>query len=416
MEAAHLIISTHHHSLSKNRRRRSSATPWPTRAQNSPEQSIISDRRWSRAVFSLTLRRHRPLVSKVVATCCSSGMLITFFELADIVVWDVVDDDEGPRSVMGLMDQESSRRKSFFSSSSSQDELFDEEYYDEQLPEKKRRLTPDQVHMLEKSFETENKLEPERKTQLAKKLGLQPRQVAVWFQNRRARWKTKQLERDYDLLKSSYDSLLSNYDSILKENHKLKSELANIHVSPSNIASVVNPTLNLNIKKATFRVTGRIYYRVVSINQKLEAKEETSNIKAAAFAPDHADDDKCDPLVPAGDEMRDAVPISYAAGLQYSCSVKVEDRLSSGSGGSAVVDEAEGPQLVDSGDSYNFLNEDNVHNNYPHHHHHHHSGVNSEEDDGSDDGRGYFSDVFAAAVEEQVQQEEGVSMGWWVWS
>lgn len=81
------------------------------------------------------------------------------------------------------------------------------------------------MHLLEKSFEAENKLEPEKKTQLAKKLGMQPRQVAVWFQNRRARWKTKQLERDYDVLKSSYDSLLSNYDSIKKENEKLKSEV-----------------------------------------------------------------------------------------------------------------------------------------------------------------------------------------------
>ncbi|CAN1320402.1 Homeobox-leucine zipper protein HAT5 [Linum perenne] len=79
--------------------------------------------------------------------------------------------------------------------------------------------------MLEKSFEAENKLEPERKTELAKKLGLQPRQVAVWFQNRRARCKTKQLERDYDLLKASYDSLRNNYDAAVKEKDSLKSQV-----------------------------------------------------------------------------------------------------------------------------------------------------------------------------------------------
>ncbi|CAA3000120.1 homeobox-leucine zipper HAT5 [Olea europaea subsp. europaea] len=91
--------------------------------------------------------------------------------------------------------------------------------------EKKRRLTPDQVQFLEKSFEVENKLEPERKLQLAKELGLQPRQVAIWFQNRRARYKTKNLEKEYDSLKQSYDKLKADYDSHFIENEKLKIEV-----------------------------------------------------------------------------------------------------------------------------------------------------------------------------------------------
>ncbi|KAG2679146.1 hypothetical protein I3843_11G037800 [Carya illinoinensis] len=92
-------------------------------------------------------------------------------------------------------------------------------------PEKKRRLTADQVQFLEKSFEVDNKLEPERKSQLAKDLGLQPRQVAIWFQNRRARWKTKQLEKDFDALQASYDSLKAEYDNLLKEKNELKAEV-----------------------------------------------------------------------------------------------------------------------------------------------------------------------------------------------
>ncbi|XP_059648894.1 homeobox-leucine zipper protein HAT5-like [Cornus florida] len=92
-------------------------------------------------------------------------------------------------------------------------------------PEKKRRLTTDQVQFLERNFEVENKLEPERKVQLARELGLQPRQVAIWFQNRRARFKTKQLEKDYDSLKSSYDKLKADYDSLLENNESLKNEV-----------------------------------------------------------------------------------------------------------------------------------------------------------------------------------------------
>ncbi|CAL9061114.1 unnamed protein product [Musa banksii] len=97
-----------------------------------------------------------------------------------------------------------------------------------QRPGKKRRLTADQVEFLEKNFEVENKLEPERKLQLAKDLGLKPRQVAIWFQNRRARWKAKQLEKGYESLKSSYDSLKLDHDNLLKENEKLQAEVVHL--------------------------------------------------------------------------------------------------------------------------------------------------------------------------------------------
>ncbi|KAJ6305525.1 hypothetical protein OIU78_020962 [Salix suchowensis] len=93
------------------------------------------------------------------------------------------------------------------------------------VTEKKRRLSGDQVKALEKNFEVENKLEPERKVKLAQELGLQPRQVAVWFQNRRARWKTKQLERDYGVLKANYDSLKHNFDAIQHDNEALLKEI-----------------------------------------------------------------------------------------------------------------------------------------------------------------------------------------------
>ncbi|MED6158466.1 hypothetical protein PIB30_033000 [Stylosanthes scabra] len=90
---------------------------------------------------------------------------------------------------------------------------------------KKRRLSVEQVKALEKNFEVENKLEPERKVKLAQQLGLQPRQVAVWFQNRRARWKTKQLERDYGVLKNNYEALKLNHDALKQDNHALHNQI-----------------------------------------------------------------------------------------------------------------------------------------------------------------------------------------------
>lgn len=121
---------------------------------------------------------------------------------------------------------EISKERSFFSPIDKEETSNDD--YDScfHRPEKKRRLLPNQVQFLEKSFEVDNKLEPERKVQLAQELGLQPRQIAIWFQNRRARYKTKLLEKDYDVLKASFDKLKDDYDSLFKENENLRNEVS----------------------------------------------------------------------------------------------------------------------------------------------------------------------------------------------
>ncbi|KAG8047274.1 hypothetical protein GUJ93_ZPchr0008g12726 [Zizania palustris] len=130
-----------------------------------------------------------------------------------------------PTAVLGMEESRAAVKRPFFTT---HEELLEEEYYDEQAPEKKRRLTMEQVQMLERSFEEENKLEPERKTELAQRLGMAPRQVAVWFQNRRARWKTKQLEHDFDRLKAAYDALAADHQGLLSDNDSLRAQVISL--------------------------------------------------------------------------------------------------------------------------------------------------------------------------------------------
>ncbi|KAK4426845.1 Homeobox-leucine zipper protein ATHB-40 [Sesamum alatum] len=90
---------------------------------------------------------------------------------------------------------------------------------------RKRKLSQEQASMLEKSFGNEHKLESERKERLAAELGLDPRQVAVWFQNRRARWRSKKLEEEFSKLRSHHDSTLVEKCRLENELVKVKEQL-----------------------------------------------------------------------------------------------------------------------------------------------------------------------------------------------
>uniref|UniRef100_A0A0D9VHA6 Homeobox domain-containing protein n=1 Tax=Leersia perrieri TaxID=77586 RepID=A0A0D9VHA6_9ORYZ len=86
---------------------------------------------------------------------------------------------------------------------------------------KKLRLSKEQSSFLEDSFKEHSTLTPKQKSDLAERLNLRPRQVEVWFQNRRARTKLKQTEVDCEHLKRCCERLTL-------ENRRLRREVAEL--------------------------------------------------------------------------------------------------------------------------------------------------------------------------------------------
>uniref|UniRef100_A0A6N2NIZ8 Homeobox-leucine zipper protein n=1 Tax=Salix viminalis TaxID=40686 RepID=A0A6N2NIZ8_SALVM len=90
---------------------------------------------------------------------------------------------------------------------------------------RKKRLTQDQVRLLERTFTTSKKLEPELKAQLASQLGVPPRQISIWYQNKRARWKTQNLELDYNTLHLKLENKVAQLQEELRRAQQMVFDL-----------------------------------------------------------------------------------------------------------------------------------------------------------------------------------------------
>ncbi|KAL4571234.1 hypothetical protein LXL04_017987 [Taraxacum kok-saghyz] len=109
---------------------------------------------------------------------------------------------------------------------------------------KKLKLTTEQTTSLENSFKINSTLNTGQKHELAKKLNLLPRQIEVWFQNRRARTKLKQIEQECALLKKCCETLN-------EENRRLKKELQEVRCYSIKFDQPPYPPLPFYIRYAT---------------------------------------------------------------------------------------------------------------------------------------------------------------------
>ncbi|KAK8691578.1 hypothetical protein V6N13_075082 [Hibiscus sabdariffa] len=147
------------------------------------------------------------------------------------------------------------------------------------VPRKKLRLSKEQSRLLEESFGQNHTLNPKQKEALALQLKLRPRQVEVWFQNRRARSKLKQTEMECEYLKRWFGSLT-------EQNRRLQSEVEELRAMKVGPPTVISPHSCEPLPASTLRTCPRCE-RITTIAHgvdpaKMLASTTTSTITAAA--------------------------------------------------------------------------------------------------------------------------------------
>ncbi|XP_065857630.1 homeobox-leucine zipper protein HOX3 [Euphorbia lathyris] len=169
---------------------------------------------------------------------------------------------------------------------SEKDEFEDEEEdaTNEGPPRKKLRLSKDQSRLLEESFRQHHTLNPRQKEGLATQLKLRPRQVEVWFQNRRARSKLKQTEMECEFLKRWFGMLKEQNRRLQREVEELRA----MKVGPPTVISPHNseplPASTLTMCPRCERVTavdkGPTRTTTTSTAASLSSKVETASIQS----------------------------------------------------------------------------------------------------------------------------------------